>query len=126
MLSSPLVLGNDVRIIPGRTLKLVTNPFLLRVNQDPLGLQAYVAARDGEAYVLVKDAEERFGRSRYVALYNAGDREHEFRVDAEALDLGGRTVEVDYVRGSKRVENGTLVVRVRDLGDFVGMTITIW
>ena len=49
MLSSPLVLGNDVRIIPRQTLKLVTNPFLLRVNQDPLGLQASVAARDGEA-----------------------------------------------------------------------------
>ncbi len=97
MLSSPLVLGNDVRIIPERTLKLVTNPFLLRVNQDPLGLQAYVAARDGEAYVLVKDAEERFGRSRYVALYNAGDREHEFRVDAEALDLGGRIEAFDLV-----------------------------
>jgi hypothetical protein len=97
MLSSPLVLGNDVRIIPQRTLKLVTNPFLLKVNQDPLGLQAYVAARDGEAYVLVKDAETRFGRSRYVALYNAGETECEFRVEAKTLDLGGDIAVFDLV-----------------------------
>ena len=43
--------------MPPATMKLVTNPYLLRMNQDPLGLQAYVAARDGAAYVLVKDAE---------------------------------------------------------------------
>jgi hypothetical protein len=97
MLSSPLVLGNDVRIIPRQTLKLVTNPFLLRVNQDPLGLQAYVAARDGEAYVLVKDAETRFGRSRYVALYNAGENEYEFCVKANTLDLGGDVAVFDLV-----------------------------
>ena len=114
MLSSPLVLGNDVRIIPGRTLKLVTNPFLLRVNQDPLGLQAYVAARDGEAYVLVKDAEERFGRSRYVALYNAGDREHEFRVDVKALDLGGRIAAFDLVERADIGEfKDEVIVKVR-------------
>ena len=62
------------------------------MNQDPLGLQAYVAARDGDAYVLVKDAETRFGRSRYVALYNAGEDEHVFAVTAKSLDLGQRIV----------------------------------
>ena len=97
ILSSPLVLGNDVRIIPPATLKLVTNPYLVRMNQDPLGLQAYVAERDGDACVLVKDAETRFGTARYVALYNAGDAAHTFTVKARSLDLGGKVEVFDLV-----------------------------
>ena len=97
IMASPLVLGNDVRIIPPDTLKLVTNPYLVRMNQDPLGLQAYVATRDGDAYVLVKDADVRFGNARYVALYNAGESEHSFRVKASDLDLGGRIAAFDLV-----------------------------
>ena len=97
IMSSPLVLGNDVRIIPPATMKLVTNPYLLRMNQDPLGLQAYVAARDGEAYVLVKDADTLFGKSRYVALYNAGEQEYEFSLKAADLDLGGRIAAFDLM-----------------------------
>ena len=114
ILSSPLVLGNDVRIIPPGTLKLVTNPYLVRMNQDPLGLQAYVVAREGEAYVLVKDAETRFGTSRYVALYNAGEEEHMFTVSARSLDLGGRIAAFDLVERADVGEfEGEVTVKVR-------------
>jgi hypothetical protein len=98
IMSSPLVLGNDVRITPLATMKLVTNPFLLRMNQDPLGLQAYVVARDGEAYILAKDADTLFGKARYVALYNAKDTEHEFTVKASDLDLGGKIAAFDLMK----------------------------
>ena len=110
ILSSPLVLGNDVRIIQPETLKLVTNPYLVRMNQDPLGLQAYVAARDGEAYTLVKDAGTRFGTTRYVALYNAEDAEHEFTVRAKTLDLGGKVALFDLV---ERTDAGTFENEIR-------------
>lgn len=90
LMSSPLVLGCDPRRMSAETMRLVTNPYLLAMNQDGLGLQAYVAAREGEAYVLVKDAERRFGPSRYVALYNAGDAEHRFVLRSRDVDLGGR------------------------------------
>ena len=114
ILSSPLVLGNDVRIIPPATMKLVTNPYLIRMNQDPLGLQAYVAAREGDAYVLVKDAETRFGTSRYVALYNAGDAEHEFTVRARSLDLGGKIAAFDLMERADVGEfEGEVAVKVR-------------
>jgi hypothetical protein len=73
MLSSPLLIGCDVRTIPASTKALITNPYLLAVNQNDLGCQAYVASREGEAYILVKDAGARFGTSRYVALYNGSD-----------------------------------------------------
>ena len=113
ILSSPLVLGNDVRIIPPSTLKLVTNPFLLRMNQDPLGLQAHVAARRGEAYVLVKDAGVRFGTTRYVALYNAEDAEHSFTLTARSLDLAGKVAAFDLVERADVGEfEGEVSVRV--------------
>ena len=97
MLSSPLLIGCDVRDIPEGTMKLITNPYLLAVNQNDLGCQAYVASREGDAYVLVKDADTRFGTSRYVALYNSSDAEHEFTVSAAALDLAGAIDAFDLV-----------------------------
>ena len=97
MLSSPLLIGCDVRTIPASTKALITNPYLLAVNQNDLGCQAYVARREGDAYILVKDAGARFGTSRYVALYNGSDTEHEFTVRAGELDLGGTVDAFDLV-----------------------------
>ena len=97
MLSSPLLIGCDVRTIPDRTRAVITNPYLLAMNQNDLGCQAYVAQREGDACMLVKDADARFGTSRYVALYNGADEEHEFTVRAEALDLGGAVDAFDLV-----------------------------
>jgi len=97
MLSSPLLIGCDVRTIPASTMALIANPYLLAVNQNDLGCQAYVARREGDAYVLVKDACVRFGKSRYVALYNGSDAEHEFAVRAGDLDLGGAIDAFDLV-----------------------------
>ena len=97
MLSSPLLIGCDVRTIPASTKALITNPYLLAVNQNDLGCQAYVVQREGDAYILVKDANERLGTSRYVALYNGSDAEHEFTVRADMLDLGGTIDAFDLV-----------------------------
>ena len=97
MLSSPLLIGCDVRTIPESTKKLITNPYLLAMNQNDLGLQGYVAAKDGEAYILVKDAIEKFGKSRYVALYNNSGKARDFTVRAADLDLGGKIDAFDLV-----------------------------
>ena len=97
MLSSPLLIGCDVRSIPASSKALITNPYLLAMNQNDLGLQGYVVAKDGDAYILVKDAVEKFGKSRYVALYNGSDQAHEFTVRAADLDLGGRIDAFDLV-----------------------------
>ena len=94
IMSSPLLIGCDVRSLPAQTMALVTNPDLLAMNQNDLGLQAYVAQRVGrDGYVLVKDADTLFGTARYVALLNLSESEMEFTVEAKTLDLGG-TVEV--------------------------------
>lgn len=114
IMTSPLVLGCDVRNMDAESLKLVTNPYLLKMNQDPLALQAYVAAREGETYLLVKDAFERYGKSRWVALYNADDIEKEFTIKARDLDLGGRIAAFDLVERADIGEfEGEVTVRVR-------------
>lgn len=98
MLSSPLLIGCDVRTIPRETKDLVTNPYLVSMDQNRgLGAQGYVVSRFGDAYVLAKDAFVLHGKSRYVALYNSGDGEASVTLDARALDLGGRLQVFDLV-----------------------------
>ena len=98
MMSSPLLIGCDARTIPPETMQLITNPYLIAMNQNRgLGVQGAVVARAGDAYVLVKDAFERFGSSRYVALCNLGDTAAEVTLTARDLDLGGTIQAFDLV-----------------------------
>ena len=100
IMSSPLLIGCDIRSIPASTMELITNPYLLGMNQNDLGLQAYVVSREGDACILVKDAGVKFGTVRYVALYNGSDRPHAFTVRSADLDLGGRIDAFDLVEKS--------------------------
>ena len=89
-LSSPLLIGCDVRKLPETTYELVTNPYLLMMNQNDLASPPKVVQREGEAYVLVKDADETFGKARYLALYNAEDVARDFTVMFAKLGLYGK------------------------------------
>lgn len=91
MMASPLLIGCDLTTLGRPTLRLLTNRELIALDQDPLGLQARVAARCGEAYVLVKDLERTMGCKRALAVYNSGDEPVTVTVDAERdLNLAGR------------------------------------
>ena len=98
IMSSPLMIGCDLTTIPASSLALITNPELIALNQDPLGLQAYVVQHEGEGYVLVKDIERRRGRVRAVALYNPSDTVCHFRVPVSLLELDGRVKLRDVIR----------------------------
>ena len=99
IMSSPLVLGCDLRTMPERAIALVTNPYLLAMNANDLGLQAYPVwtPGDGSVVTLVKDADERYGLSRYVAIVNFGDAEEKLSFSPSEVDLGGRVHVVDLV-----------------------------
>ena len=103
LMSSPLLIGCDVRKLPETTRELVTNPFLLSMNQNDLGLQGHVVRREGEAYVLVKDADARFGTARFVALYNAGETVKDFKVDFRTVGMSGAVAVLDL---AERVDRG--------------------
>ena len=92
MMSSPLLIGCDLAKIKPEALALLTDQQLISINQDPLGLQAYVAQRQGDCYVLVKDIERLNGKERAVAVVNLSDEEATMAVDFRLLDLGGQVI----------------------------------
>lgn len=89
IMSSPLLLGCDIEFIPEETMRIITNPELIAVNQDPLGLQAHVVQHEGETYVFAKDILRRHGGARAVALYNPSDSAASFSVPADVLEFAG-------------------------------------
>lgn len=113
IMSSPLLIGCDMTTIPDKALKLLTNKDLIALNQDPLGLQAYVVDRKDGTYVLVKDIETLHGQTRAVALYNPTDAPKEMTVDFLDLDLGGKVAVRD-------------LYEQQDLGEkIVSMSVTV-
>ena len=79
IMSSPLLIGCNMATIKERPLALLKNAELIALNQDPLGLQAYVVQHIGETYILAKDILSLHGTTRAVALYNPSDREEQIQ-----------------------------------------------
>ena len=89
IMSSPLLIGCDLNDIKGNALELMQNKELIALNQNTLGQQAYVVKKQNGCYVLVKDAEEFFGKKRAVAFYNPTNSSVTADVDFSQLDLAG-------------------------------------
>ena len=89
IMSSPLLLGCDIEYIPEETMKIITNPELIAINQDRLGLQAHVVQHVGETYVFAKDILEKWGNPRAVALYNPADTSMRFTLTPEEIEMTG-------------------------------------
>ncbi len=70
LMSVPLLLGCDLTKLDAFTLSLLTNSEVIDVNQDPLGKQATVISKQGEAGVMAKDL---YDGSKAVGLFNPGD-----------------------------------------------------
>ena len=107
IMSSPLLIGCDLSSLPESSLQLLTNKELIAMNQDPLGLQAYVVQHENEGYVLVKDIEQKRGNVRAVALYNPSDTACTFSVPFSVLEFDGNVKVRDLVKHA-------------DLGSFAG------
>ena len=89
IMSSPLLLGCDIEYIPEETMKIITNPELIAINQDRLGLQAHVVQHVGETYVFAKDILEKWGNTRAAALYNPADTSMQFTLTPEEIEMTG-------------------------------------
>lgn len=106
IMSSPLLVGCDMRNMKQETIDLLTNTELIALNQDPLHLQAYVAYKSGDCFVMVKDIEERFGMTRAIAVYNPGASARSVNLDLRKLELGG-TVELRDLVNREDLEPST-------------------
>lgn len=98
IMSSPLLIGCDLTAIPESSLKLLKNKELIALNQDSSGYQAYVVQHENNGYVLVKDIEQKRGKTRAVALYNPSDTVCSFSVPTTLLELGGNVKVRDLVK----------------------------
>ncbi len=113
IMSSPLLIGCDMNDIKGNALELMQNKELIALNQNDLGLQAYVVKRDNGAYVLVKDVDEKYGTKRAVAFYNPTDASVDMSIDFSQLDLAGEVVVRDlYEKRNVGVYEGSYAVTV--------------
>lgn len=109
IMSSPLLIGCNMATIRQQPLELLKNTDLIALNQDPLGLQAYVVQHQGDTYVLVKDLLKLNGTTRAVALYNPSDSEVAMSVSFDELDLGGTVMVRDlYERRDLGAMQGAL------------------
>lgn len=98
IMSSPMLIGCDLTKIPEFSLNLLKNEELIALNQDPLGLQAYVVQHEGNGYAFVKDIEKEMGNMRAAALYNPSDEVCSFNVPLSVLELQGKTKVRDLVQ----------------------------
>ena len=103
MMSSPLLIGCDLINLKPETRNLLTDRQLISINQDPLGLQAYVAKRVGECYVLVKDVKRLNGKERAVAFVNLSDKEQAMTLDLRDIDLAGDALSASLPPHATRV-----------------------
>ena len=89
IMSSPLLIGCDLRNVKPAAKLLLKNTDLIALNQDDLCIQAYVVQHVGDTYVLVKDLQQLYGKTRAVALYNPSDKETDMSIKFTDLDLDG-------------------------------------
>ena len=110
IMSSPLLIGCDLTKLKPATLALLTNRDLIAINQDPLGLQAYVVQHDQSAgtYVLVKDILNRNSTTRAVALYNPTDSVRTVSISLSDLQLGGNVKAKDLFNSHLSTLNSQL------------------
>lgn len=104
IMSSPLLIGCDLHDINGNALELMQNEELIALNQNELGLQAYVVEKENDSYILVKDVEELYGKKRAVAVYNPTDAQKTVSVNFSMLDLAGEVKARDLF---ERADAGT-------------------
>ena len=113
IMSSPLLIGCDMNDIKGNALDLMQNKELIALNQNTLGLQAYVVKRDNGGYVLVKDVDEKYGKNRAVAFYNPTDAALSMSIDFSQLDLAGEVAVRDlFAKKDMGVYEGSYSVTV--------------
>jgi len=81
--SAPLVIGADVRAISNQAVAMLSNPEVIAVDQDPLGMQGTPIKRDQAGDVWLKPL---VGEDRAIAMLNRGLTPT--RVTANATEIG--------------------------------------
>jgi len=90
MMSTPLMLGNDLTTISQQTLDIVTNKDMIAINQDAACLQATLAKTTGDGQIWVKDLGYRGAMNKAVTLLNRGSSPLSMTVNFSELGFPGK------------------------------------
>lgn len=105
MLAAPLIAGNDVRSMTEATREILTNPEVVAVDQDSLGIQGFPHRRAGDLEIWFRPLT---GGDWAMAVLNRGDEPRPVRFDWANED-------VEDAFTVKRTHFDRLTYRVRDL-----------
>ena len=97
IMAAPLITGCDLRSMNSETIKILTNPEVIAVNQDPLGVQGLRVSKLGDAEVWMKPLQSTepgdTGRdAKYdfaVGLLNRGGSSRRITASRKTLGLKG-------------------------------------
>ena len=112
VLAAPLMIGCDIRNMDADTKRILTNPEVIAIDQDPLGKQGNRVARTGSTDVWQKPLS---GGNIAVALLNRGEKPAE--ITAQWKDLKAKSSDVFVARD---------LWAHKDLGSFTDhLTLTV-
>ncbi len=86
LLNAPLLSSCDLRKMNETTLKILTNPEVIAINQDVLGEQAKLVYKKGGVWIYVKNLE---GGKKAVGILNTSGKEKTFEPTTKTLNLEG-------------------------------------
>jgi len=90
MMAAPLMAGNDVRSMTPATLRILTNPEAIAVNQDPLGIQGHIIRTAGNVEVWA--GKPMFDGSQALLLYNRDATPQAVQIQLADIDLKAQPV----------------------------------
>jgi alpha-galactosidase len=94
IVAAPLVIGADVRALSDHAVAMLSNPEVIAIDQDPLGVQGTPIKRDQAGEVWLKPL---VGEDRAVALLNRGPTP--VRVTVDATEVGLPPDRIFHARG---------------------------
>ena len=110
MLAAPLLLGCDLAQLDDFTLAVISNPEVIEVDQDPLGVQASRVSENGEHQVWARPLRD---GGMAVGLFNLGEAEATITADWKTLALEGeRSVRNLWTRCDEGVFDGAYTTPV--------------
>lgn len=113
VVAAPLVIGADVRALSSETVAMLSNPDVIAVDQDPLGIQGIPSSRDSDRDIEMC-VKPLFGGAKAVALLNRGTQQQAIEIDTTDVGLPATSaLQVrDLWTGTTSTEAGAIAAEV--------------
>jgi alpha-galactosidase len=90
MMAAPLIAGNDLRNMSESTIRILTNPGAIAVNQDPLGIQGHIVRTTGKLDIWA--GKPLFDGSQAVLIFNHGSSLETITIKLSEIGINQATV----------------------------------